>query len=40
MHESTRNYINVNTPTSTEKNFTLLNNVKSDDEDDIHKVLI
>ena len=40
MHKSTINYTRINTPTSTEKAFTRLNNVKSDDEDDIDEVLM
>ena len=40
MHKSTINYTRINTPTSTEKAFTLLNNVKSVDEDDVDEVLM
>ena len=40
MHKSTINYTRINTQTSTEKAFNLLNNVKSADEDDIDEVLM
>ena len=40
MHKSTIRYTRINKPTSTEKAFTVLNNVKTDDEDDIDEVLM
>ena len=40
MHKSKINQTRINTPTSAEKAFNLLNNVKSDDEDDIDEVLM
>ena len=39
MEKSRKNYIKVDTTTSTEEIFTLLDNINSDAEDDIDEVL-